>query len=463
MNKSTFQNVSVASISESKTNPRGTSFEGSEFNDLVASIKESGIIVPLILRSSPSGVGYEVVAGHRRLRAAQKLKLPEVPANIQELSDNEAREVQIIENLQRADVHPLEEGQAYRKLVEESHCEVASVAAKVGKSESYVRQRIFLTRLEEATAGAYRAGTITDGHAVLIAKLSENDQEAALKFVTSGWNGTKTIADLKEYIDTEFYKPLERQPWLKDTAVLTAVGPCKECPPNVPSLFGSVKEGACTDKKCWKRKMNRYIDYRKEKNPDLVLISEEYNYTDPDKESKKGIVSTNRYENVGPSNKCDHSVLGLVAVGRNIGSQIRICVAKECKVHMRSTSSRALTPEEKAKREKEAAAEKARAEKQKQKERQEMATALKKVKWPLTRKTLDVLFECQMEDSKDLDEICERRAIEVPKTNGYDDEQKGLRKATRAMSDAEMAELVVEIALMQIWNDDNRIKLLKQL
>lgn len=455
MNKSTFQNVSIKQIAESKTNPRGASFQGPEFNDLVASIKEKGILVPLILR--PVAKGYEVVAGSRRFRAAQTLKLTEVPATIQELTDAEAQEVQIIENLHRADVHPLEEAQAYRKLVEESHYEIPSIAAKVGKSESYVRQRIFLTRLEAPVAKAYRAGRITDGHAVLIAKLSANDQLTALERAD---NYGYSINDLKDYIDRDFYKPLERQPWLKEKDAMAAVGPCKECPPNVPGLFGAVKEGACTDTKCWNRKMGKYIDFRRDKYPGVPLISTEYSISATD---RKGVISASNYHEIeGPKDKCEFSTTALITQGRKIGTQIRICHASQCKKHGKHRTSSSLTPAEKAKQDKERAAAKVREDNKKKAEEKIMAEALKKVTWPMTRKTLSVLLDRAIDNATDVDASCVRRGLEV-KADRHSDAEKVLRLAIIKMTDIQQLQLLVEIVLDDMWNDDEKNKLIKSL
>jgi ParB family transcriptional regulator, chromosome partitioning protein len=457
------QTIKLSETYESENNPRGNEFKGSAFDDLVASVKEKGVLVPVIARPRKKGTKeYEIVAGNRRFRAAQAAGLKEIPARVETLTDEEAQEIQIIENLQREDVHPLEEGQAYRKLVDESKYEIPSVAAKVGKSESYVRQRIFLTHLEAPIANAYRSGKMTDGHAVLIARLSAHDQSNALGYLTQSSYHTPSIADLKDYIEKTFNKPLEHQPWLKDKEAMAAVGPCKECPPNVPSLFGTVKEGACTDTKCWKRKMTKYIAYRKQKTPDLILISKQYNYgSSADKQN--GILYSNQYENPGPKDKCTHSVMALVAQGEGLGSMIRICVAKECKTHGRRHSSAAITPAEKAKRAKEELAQKAREEKRKQKDREEIADALKKVKWPMTKKTLDVLFECAFDHDHDLEEICARRGIEGKKNqHGYVDEEQEIRRVAEKMTDAEKAQLVMEIFISAAWDDKKR-KLLKSL
>jgi len=91
-------------------------------------------------------------------------------------------------------------------------------------------------------------------------KLSNDDQLTALKWIKDEWE-TPSVKELKEWIEETFYNQLENQPWLNNIEANEAVGPCKECKPSMSSLFGDVKEGACTDLKCWKRKMAKYIDY----------------------------------------------------------------------------------------------------------------------------------------------------------------------------------------------------------
>ena len=191
------QNVKIKDCVELPTNPRGSKFEGAEFNELVASIKEKGVLMPILVR--PQKGKYEVVAGNRRFRAAQTLRLSEIPARVVEISDTEVREAQIVENLQRADVHPLEEGTAYRNLIEQSGYDVAAVAAKVGKSESYVRDRLVLTNLIKPGQTAFRSGAMTAGHAALIARLDEKQQKDAVEYASDEYDRPST-ADLREWI-----------------------------------------------------------------------------------------------------------------------------------------------------------------------------------------------------------------------------------------------------------------------
>ena len=110
-NPMNLQSVKISACYESQTNPRGTDFGGAAFKDLVASVKEKGILVRCLCARKHGSAEYEVIAGSRRLRAAKEAGLKEIPAQIVDMNDTAARE-QIVENLQRQDIHPLEEGEA---------------------------------------------------------------------------------------------------------------------------------------------------------------------------------------------------------------------------------------------------------------------------------------------------------------------------------------------------------------
>src|SRR6185295_3130632 len=145
-----------------------------------------GVLVPLLVRALPNGNApsflYEVVAGARRFRAAKAAGLVEVPCEIKTLNDKEVLEIQLIENSQRADVHPLEEAQAYRQLLEKHGYDVQALAIRVGKSESYVYARLKLSDLNKRAADAFLAEKITATHALLIARLQPKDQVQAIEY-----------------------------------------------------------------------------------------------------------------------------------------------------------------------------------------------------------------------------------------------------------------------------------------
>jgi ParB/RepB/Spo0J family partition protein len=386
MNKQEFKIISIASISESKTNPRGRDFSGSEFNDLVASVKEKGILVPVIVR--PSDGGYEIVAGSRRLAAVKKLQLKTIPASIQKLSDGEAREVQIIENLQRVDVHPLEEGEAYRQLIEFAKITIPDLAVKVGKNEAYVKQRLFLTNLIEPAAALYRSGKITGDGAVHIARLSAENQRKVLAWAKDDWNDGERYkaSEIRDYIKEEITSRLDYQPWLKDPAAMKAVGPCgKSCTPAAGALFDDVKPGACTSLEDWNRKMTKFVEWRAEQDK-LVKVSKGYG------RPVAGVLPPSAFETLGmkPKEHCKFAQQAIVADGEDRGTTIWICADPACAKHKGEHSEYRQTPEERKKRKAEIARERTIVANK----YAAFTTGIKKsVKWPLTDRVLDALIE----------------------------------------------------------------------
>ncbi len=134
--------VELKDIKPSQHNARKT-FDEAKIKELSASIKEKGVIEPIIIR--PANGKYEVVCGERRFRASQMAGITTIPAVIKELDDKQAIEYQIIENLHREDVHPLEEAEGYELLMKKhGYKTVEDIAVKVGKSKGYVYGRLKL-------------------------------------------------------------------------------------------------------------------------------------------------------------------------------------------------------------------------------------------------------------------------------------------------------------------------------
>jgi len=454
------QTIKVATAYESDTNPRGTEFEGKEFDELVASIKEKGVIVPVIVRLKGRTVEpeyYEIVAGNRRFRAAKIAQLEDIPARIMTLTDDEAKEVQIIENLQRSDIHPIEEGMSFRKLVEDSHYEVASIAAKVGKPEGYIRQRLFLTNLSAKPAAAYRAGKIVDGIAVLIAKLSAGDQVAALKEVTESYRPV-SVKDLKVWIEEHIYSPISRQPWLGDEKMEKIVGLCVECKPASTSLFGEVKAGACTDLKCWKRKMDNYVNYRA-KEEKLTKVSGEYS------NPAKGILSKSEYDVIGKhaKDRCKSVHGAIVAQGATIGDTFDICSNKKCEVHHSRTNY------EQSPKEREARLAEQKKEKDKSaKLEQQIVSGLKKIAWPVEEKTLDILIELLVKGNGTTvtRPICKRHGWKAEKTvrdnYSFFDYEKLIADKIKDLAPVEKMRLLTEFLIERTWGEE-KVKIIKKL
>ena len=158
----------VSALRPNARNPR-RSFAAAELDELAASLRERGVIQPIVVRAL-RGVpdGYEIIAGERRWRAAQRAGLHEVPVVVVEATDAEALQLAIIENVQRADLNPLEEAEGYRSLMEEFHNSQEEIAKIVGKSRSYIANTLRLLKLPDAVKVYIQDGKLTAGHARML-------------------------------------------------------------------------------------------------------------------------------------------------------------------------------------------------------------------------------------------------------------------------------------------------------
>lgn len=162
----------IEKIHPNKGQPRRY-FDEEKLLGLVASIREHGIVQPLIVRPIEHGDRYELVAGERRWRAAQKAGLHEVPVVIREYSGITAFEAALVENIQRADLNPIEEAEAYRKLIEDHQLTQDTVARRVGKDRSTITNSLRLLKLPDSARRALIAGSISTGHARALLALDD--------------------------------------------------------------------------------------------------------------------------------------------------------------------------------------------------------------------------------------------------------------------------------------------------
>ncbi|KQX38803.1 chromosome partitioning protein ParB [Devosia sp. Root436] len=154
----------VEFIIANRANPRRT-FDPDQLEELTNSIREKGVMQPLLVRPSDDPNIFELIAGERRWRAAQKAGLHDVPVIVREVGDKEALELAIIENVQRADLNPLEEAMGYGQLIEQFDYTQQDLAQVIGKSRSHVANTLRLLRLPEDVRGMVASGTLTAGHA----------------------------------------------------------------------------------------------------------------------------------------------------------------------------------------------------------------------------------------------------------------------------------------------------------
>lgn len=166
--------ISITDIQKNPYQPR-KEFDGEKLDELAQSIKENGIIQPIIVRQSPV-IGYEILAGERRYRASLLAGLKSIPAVVKQLSDQEMMIQSIIENLQRENLNPIEEARAYESLVDKGFTH-AEIADKMGKSRPYISNSIRLLSLPEQILSEVENGKLSQAHARSLVGLTKEQQD----------------------------------------------------------------------------------------------------------------------------------------------------------------------------------------------------------------------------------------------------------------------------------------------
>lgn len=237
-----------------------TVFDPVKLEELAASIREHGILEPLLVR--PKGDRFEVVFGERRLRAGDMAELEELPCRVRELTDQEVDELQTIENDQREDLNQIERGNGYIHLIEAHGHTTESLAKKLGKSQTYICDQIKLARLPPIAREALLAGSLPNSTAVLIARIpsAKNRQRAAERIINPGYGSTLlSFRDAKYVIEQHFSTQLKGAPFDQDDAtLLPAAGPCTTCPKKTGNNrieFPDGRADICTDPPCFKQKL----------------------------------------------------------------------------------------------------------------------------------------------------------------------------------------------------------------
>ena len=209
-NQDAVEKINLKKIRAGVYQPR-QNFEETELQDLADSIKEHGVIQPIILRKTDEDF-YEIIAGERRFRAAKIANLTEIPAIIRKFSDNDALEIAIIENVQRSDLSPTEEARGYQRLMKEFSYTQEIVAKKVGKSRAHIANLLRLLTLPEKVREYLDSKQISMGHARAIIN-SINPEELAKKIIAKGLN----VRDAEEIVRDEKIEKAKRTPVLVRT------------------------------------------------------------------------------------------------------------------------------------------------------------------------------------------------------------------------------------------------------
>ena len=206
-NQDAVEKISLKKIRAGVYQPR-QNFEETELQDLADSIKEHGVIQPIILRKTEDNF-YEIIAGERRFRSAKIANLTEIPAIIRKFSDNDALEIAIIENVQRSDLSPTEEARGYQRLMKEFSYTQEIVSKKVGKSRAHIANLLRLLTLPEKVREYLDSKQISMGHARAIIN-SINPEELAKKIIAKGLN----VRDAEEIVRDEKIEKAKRTPVL---------------------------------------------------------------------------------------------------------------------------------------------------------------------------------------------------------------------------------------------------------
>jgi len=468
-----FRTVPLGEVYESPLNTRRY-FDQAALNELTASVREKGVLAPLLVRekenAKKSGGKYEILAGARRYRAATTAACSHVPVRVKEADDAEALEIITIDNLQRENLHPLEEAEGYRELLKLPGRDVPAIAAKIGKSESYVYQRLKLTELIKPAKDAFLADAISLGHAIIIARLQPADQAEALKqSCTQRWDHrigkdirvAVSVRELTAYVEREIMLDLHGAPFATDDATLVPkAGACTTCSKRTgftPALFPDIaKKDTCTDRICFKAKLTAQVTRTKAEltggGATLVEISTQYG---GDAAKGKPLRQHQWNEVKKGAKKCPAVHSAIVVDGHeDFGKVLTVCTNKDCRVH--GTRGHTYTPT-KAVRERQA---KWKAQQERQTRKRELAaevsrrifnTLLPKVPKTLRRPELERLAMWAVRDAYYGDDeklIADVLGIELPKKRHWQASTPLFEAAIRKLDDGVLQRFLAVLPLI---------------
>jgi ParB family chromosome partitioning protein len=352
VNHNEYRNIPVTALVESASNPRKR-FDETSLKELAASLKTQGVLAPLLVREL-EGSKYEIVAGARRLRAAKLAELESIPVRVVKLTDAEAIEARCVENLQREDIHPLEEALGFKSLLELGEpYNIAYIAARAGKSEGYIYGRLRLADLIPPVAEAFLKDKITIGHALLIAKLPASQQQeafaAAFRSMWTSEGNTQVLIPVRElaaWIESNILLQLASVPFDKqDETLIPEAGSCANCPKRTgfnKLLFADVRKDSCTDPNCFRAKVDTHIAKTTEKKPELVQISSAWSSREGaplgrnryvELELRKAKTQSQAAKASPAQTPCEKMTEAIVMDGGNRGQIVKVCADPNCRVH----------------------------------------------------------------------------------------------------------------------------------
>lgn len=351
--------IPLADIAPAPHNTRGKIHRAS-LKELTASIRTQGVLQPILVRELPPTNGhaqFQIVAGERRWRAAQAAGLTEIPATVKAFDETEALRAQLIENLQREDVHPLDEAAGFQRLQTEGELSLRELAAQVAKDVRHVARRLALTNLIAEAQADFRAERITLGHALELCRLAPDIQPYALaacyetRFAlpegeqraeerSDKTRPARPVHALVEWIASHVHLNLAHAPFALDDTRLRDDGlTCVACPNRSgfnQTLFADVQErDTCLHPLCYQAKCQTFVQLRqteiatKRKTP-AVLISPFYER----QEEGSDVLRRDEYQLLArKADRCAKAEPAVVVNGKDIGQEQWICRNDTCPDH----------------------------------------------------------------------------------------------------------------------------------
>ena len=353
--------IPLKEITRPENNTR-RSIDRKRITELAKSIKRHGVLQPILLREiKPAEAGqakYQIIAGERRYLASEEAGLKEIPALVKVMSDEEALTAQIVENLQREELHPLDEAAGFLRLKDEMKLTIRAISGEVGKDARYVARRLALTDLIPEAQDDFRKERITLGHALEICRLApeiQTDALAACYEAKPVWDDeeeadvlsadkarpARHVRHLQEWIVRNVHLNLQNAPFGLDDARLREDGlTCLNCPQRSgfnKALFADIKHGdTCLNPPCYQGKLQRFVQIKKseleEKHHKLVVfISTYYGAGSQD----PLVINKDQYQMLEKkADRCRFAEQAIYADGADIGQAKWICREAACKDHL---------------------------------------------------------------------------------------------------------------------------------
>jgi ParB/RepB/Spo0J family partition protein len=338
------QTIPLNKIIPSKDNYR-SEIDETAIKELSESISKLGLLQPILIRTNGKPGMYEIVAGERRYRAALLAKLTTIDAEVREMDDDTAFEIRITENLQRKDVHPMDEAIAYKTYRDQKKIDIDELSAKFSKPKEYIAHRLSFNNLIPEMQKEFYSGKMLIGHALLFARLTETDQKWCLEGCKPRWGDTTSYESVKECqlkISRELFRDLSRASFnTHDATLVVKAGSCDTCPKRSGHnlLFNDVKEkDRCFDGACFHLKMVSDILAKLNSlvidTPDMPIIK---GYSDalPEVEKfikEKKLKILREYNDYSDAKKTDKgAVKALCIAGADLGQYKFITLSKDKK------------------------------------------------------------------------------------------------------------------------------------